>query len=107
MAEGVIDLLEIVEVDEEHGAARARLDVTSQRPSNEVMEVAAVGESGERVMVRLVLHLTLAGCEAHQQRRVGTESEGYFPPESSREEYLFNNLCTSSLAMESDLPFAN
>ena len=57
VAERVVDALEVVEVDEQHGdlARRARLE----RLAHLLAEQRAVGEPGERVVVGLVVELVL------------------------------------------------
>ena len=70
MAEGVVDLLEVVEVDEEEGqrcASASRVGAVREEGVEHVEEVAAVAESGE--LVGLGLAVTLLGEDAQVPRR--------------------------------------
>ena len=58
VAERVVDDLEVVEVDEHH-RDRARVALREHRLLQAVVEQVAVGQPGERVVVRLALELLL------------------------------------------------
>jgi hypothetical protein len=85
VAEGVVDLLEAVEVDEQHGHAVAGALGALERLGEAVVEQAAVGQAGERVVVGLhpdqgfgLLALGDVGDDAHQAAHaaVGLEVGG-------------------------------
>ena len=58
MAHPVVDRLEVVEVDEQHGE-RCRVTVVIERVSGQLDEQSAVGETGEGIVQGLVPELTL------------------------------------------------
>lgn len=62
MTDGVVDGLEAVEVDEEHGGAGVARAPSAERLAHPGGEEGAVGQVGERVVLRVVLQL---GLEAH------------------------------------------
>ena len=74
VAERVVDALEVVEVDEHHGdlARRARLE----RLAHLLAEQRAVGEPGQRVVLRLVLELFLQVAELGRRRARGGRTAG-------------------------------
>ena len=55
VAERVVDLLEVVEVDQHHGRGDVRAAAGGDRLLDAVAEERAVGQAGERVVQRLVL----------------------------------------------------
>src|ERR1019366_2312541 len=57
MAEGVVDVLEIVEVEEERGDLGVLTSRTRQHAVDAVENQRTVGQTGERIMQRLVLQL--------------------------------------------------
>ena len=59
VAEAVVDGLEVVEVDEQHGAEVAGAAAAVEGVLHPVAEQAAVGQPGERVVERLVAELLL------------------------------------------------
>ncbi len=59
MAERVVDLLELIEIDEQHGAGLARMPRGSQRLVDLVAKVSPVRQAGERVVARHVADLGL------------------------------------------------
>lgn len=59
VADGVVDLLEAVEVDEEDGRAAVGGAAASQREADPLGEQGAVGQVGERVVFGVVLQLCL------------------------------------------------
>ena len=83
VAEGVVDRLEVVEVDEQHRHGLAGAAAAQQRVVDAVAEQRAVGEVGERVVEGLVRELLLQLGEARDrllevtvlQRRAGLDGE--------------------------------
>ena len=59
VAERVVDALEVVDVEEDHRDARAALRAARQREVDVLSEQRAVGEVGQRVVVRLMRELFL------------------------------------------------
>ena len=70
MAEGVVHLLELVEVDQKHGRMAGVTLGQGQRPAEPVAKEKPVGQAGQRVMVRepadLLLGLDLLGAVLDQ-----------------------------------------
>ncbi len=64
VAEGVVDVLEVVEVEEERGDVRVLASGARQHSVDAVEDQCAIGQSGERVVQRLVLQLI--GSLLHQ-----------------------------------------
>ena len=59
VAQGVVDVLEVVEVDQQHRGHGATPSAAGQRMADAVGEEGAVGETGQRVVERLVAELRL------------------------------------------------
>ena len=59
MAEGVVHVLEVVEVQQQHGALASVARVPREVRLELVLEAAPVGEAGERIMVGEVLEPAL------------------------------------------------
>jgi 3-methyladenine DNA glycosylase/8-oxoguanine DNA glycosylase len=57
MAEGVVDVLEAVEIDEQDRQSGLVAVGTLQRLVQAVAEQQAVGQAGQRIVVRLVIEL--------------------------------------------------
>src|SRR5262249_19778344 len=52
VAETVVDLLEVIEVEEHHGQAVARRALAAESKSQLFLETAAIGQSGDRIEAR-------------------------------------------------------
>lgn len=63
MVVGVVDRLEVVEVEERHGERSSRAFGAAQRPAEELVEKSPVGEPGEWVAGGLVGELGLQGSD--------------------------------------------
>jgi hypothetical protein len=70
VAEGVVDRLEVVQVDEHHGGAPRAPRRLGQRPGDVVQEQVPVGQPGQRVVQRLVAD---AGLRTAAGDRVGQD----------------------------------
>ena len=68
VAEAVVDRLEVVEVDEEHGEVAVRAGDPRERVLDPIAEEALVGQVGERVVERLVRELILEAVAAPSRR---------------------------------------
>ena len=73
VAEAVVDVLEVVEVEEQHGERLGGAVAAAQRVGEPVAEQLAVGEPGERVVERLVAELLL------ERLAVGDVADGEHP----------------------------
>ena len=60
--ERVVDELEVVEVDVEHGGGAAVAARAGERQRRVLLELGAVGEAGQRVVVGHVPHVLLGGA---------------------------------------------
>ena len=54
VAEAVVDRLEVIEIEEEHGDRRPLAGPARQRVAHAVLEQRAIGEAGQRIVERLV-----------------------------------------------------
>ena len=59
MAEAVVDLFEVVEIEEHHGHAVDRIAIRTQGPGELVLEAAAIGQIGHGVETRHSINLDL------------------------------------------------
>ena len=81
VAERVVDLLEVIEVDQHHGRGHVRAAAGGDRLLDAVAEERAVGQAGERVVQRLVLlgdrraPAAVDGEERQQQQQQRRQAE--------------------------------
>jgi hypothetical protein len=59
MAEAVVDLFEVVEIEEHHGHAVEEMTIRTQGPCELVLEAAAIGQVGHGVETRHSINLEL------------------------------------------------
>ena len=87
VAEAVVDVLEVVEVDEHHREQRAALGAAVERGAvDPPAQERAVGQAGERVVIGLVLERLLALAQVPHQPQVVGEGEVLPHPDEQDEE---------------------
>ncbi len=75
MAEGVVDLLETIDVDVQHRRARVRAACASEHALGSVQHERAIGQAGQRVVERQKAQLILCAFEITPRQELPRQHE--------------------------------
>ena len=84
MTKAVIDVFEAIQIEEKHGALTAVFLLIVECGEQSAFEQCAVGQPGQRIVVRLVVELGLGMLEAGDVRKHGDKVSNEFVPVAHR-----------------------